>query len=61
MSGGAARRWSALVNRRIRLIVVPCPYLTRQSALEPTRAVRVVARIETAHDQQGRVRFASAD
>jgi hypothetical protein len=48
-----------LVQRRIRLIPLSLPGLTRQSTLEPTPALRVDARIKSGHDKQGCVPFAS--
>ena len=48
-----------LVQRRIRLIPLSLPGLTRQSTLEPAPASRVDARIKSRHYKQGCVPFAS--
>ena len=56
---GAATRKNALADRRMRVIFLSLPGLTRQSTLEPTRALWVDARIKPGHDEQSHVRLAS--
>jgi hypothetical protein len=55
----AGGRRRPLVQRRIHLIPLSLPGLTRQSILRPVHAFQVDARIESGHDGQGYVLFAS--